>query len=357
MHLFAQHAALYERYRENDEKQYIRKHAGIPEAKSGKAFLIQVIHQSHRCIVRSAARNEKRGIENLKRTDCRNNGNVKMNRQQQRERHAPERAPAAGAVDFGRLVQVIRNRFEAGIIVDHRASRHLENAQARQHGQRLRRIREEQLRLDAEPAEHIVDHAVLGSLEHPCPDSRDNDEGSDDGQEVQALEKTRRAHARIDEQRQQQPDSHRRHDIVDREEHRIPDRLPGNLIREKITPVLKADEGRRADDRPVHERQHETEGQREQLEHKKMNQYRNQKYIHNGIPPEFLPEPLSRRPPDGRLPSRGSLLHCLHVISPSIPVNEAGRATQGSGPSGGRQAPVRALPPLSAKSQLFFMSS
>jgi hypothetical protein len=90
------------------------------------------------------------------------------------------------------------------------------------------------------------------------------------------------------EQREQQPDPHCRQNVIQREEERIADRLPGQPVVKERFPILESGKLGFSDDRPVHERKHETKAEREGLKHEKMKQNRHQNDVDERVFPPFF---------------------------------------------------------------------
>src|SRR5215813_835296 len=113
----AQQPELEQRESKNDHEEHPRHRRGgaeVEEVLEGR--LVEVLDDGSRRVARTAVGQDEHLAEDLERADDVGDEHEQEHRPEQRHRDRPEAAPATGAVDRGRLVELARNVLESGQI-------------------------------------------------------------------------------------------------------------------------------------------------------------------------------------------------------------------------------------------------
>jgi len=125
--------------------------------------------------------------EDLKRADHVRDHDEQQNWAQERQRDRPERPPATGAVERGRLVQLARNVLKARQVHDQVVARHPPDGGGDDRPHRCRRIGQPRACRHAEGAQIVVERADDG-IEQPEPCEPDSDHRQREREEEDAAQ-------------------------------------------------------------------------------------------------------------------------------------------------------------------------
>ncbi|CAM5664152.1 hypothetical protein SANTM175S_01611 [Streptomyces antimycoticus] len=232
---------LGEREDDDDPEEHVRHRRGVAEPVVGEAGVVDVLQDRPGGPVRAAFGQQIDLVEHLQRRHHLQHRDQRGGPAQLGEGDRPQPAPRTGAVERGRLVEVVGDRLQRGQVEQEVESHRPPQGHQPDGPHRVFLVRQPGDPVHPERLEHAVEHPPV-RLEQHAPDLVDHRHRQqmrgEEGQPPQPLPR----HPRVHQQGHHQGDDHEGDGGQDGEPDRVAEGLPHLAVAERLGVVVQADE-------------------------------------------------------------------------------------------------------------------